>query len=200
MEEKSELIKCPWSKSHRLLEEYHDEEWGVLPSDDNGQFEHLILETFQAGLSWLTILKKREAFREVFHRFDPHKVGKMTEIDILRLMQDARIIRSRPKIEAAVNNARLFNELVKEYGSFTKFIVQFRPITRSVYLSMSDIPSKTPESEAFSAELKRRGFKFIGPVSGYAHMESVGIVNDHEKSCFRYQPVEDMILKAYRVS
>jgi len=191
------LKKCEWCKGNPLLEAYHDLEWGVPPRYDNGQFEHLILETFQAGLSWLTVLKKREAFRELYYDFNPVQVAKMDESDILRLMDDARIIRSRPKIVASINNAIQFLEIVKEFGSFTKFIAQFRPQNKLVYSSMKEIPTKTAESEAFSTELKRRGFKFIGPVSGYAHMESVGIVNDHEKTCFRYQVVEDMIGKSY---
>lgn len=192
-----ELNKCEWSRSNPLMEKYHDEEWGVPPEQDNGQFEHLILETFQAGLSWLTVLKKREAFRELYYDFDPIKVAKMNESDILRLMDDARIIRSRPKIVASINNAIHFLEIVTEFGSFTKFIPQFRPKNKLVISKMSEIPVKVPESVAFSAELKRRGFKFIGPVSGYAHMQSVGIVNDHEKTCFRFKEVNDLISSRY---
>ncbi len=192
-----ERLKCEWCKGHPLLEKYHDAEWGVPPEKDTGQFEHLILETFQAGLSWLTVLKKREAFREVFYDFNPHKVKKMGEPDIIRLMEDARIIRSRLKIESAINNSHRFIEVAKEFGTFTKFIAQFKPAEKKVYSSMSEIPVKTPESVAFAAEVKRRGFKFIGPVSGYAHLQSVGIVNDHEKSCFRFQEVENLISNRY---
>ena len=153
-----------------MLTEYHDAEWGVPPQDDIRQFEHLILETFQAGLSWLTILKKREAFRVLFHQFDPQKIAKMTESDISSLMQDTRIIRSRPKIEAAITNAVRFNELVEEFGTFAGFMGQFRPEKKIVYSNMNDILTKTPESEAFSGALKRRGFKYIGPVSGVMHI------------------------------
>lgn len=167
--------------------EYHDREWGVSRPDDVGQFEHLLLETFQAGLSWLTILKKRDAFRQAFADFNPEIITKFDEETKLRLMQNAAIIRSRPKIDSAVNNARLFLDITKEFGSFCCFIEQFKPRKANIYKTMDEIPSQTAESVAFAGELKRRGLKFIGPVSGYAHMQSVGLVNDHVESCFRFR-------------
>jgi len=170
--------------------EYHDKEWGVLRTDDIGQFEHIILETFQAGLSWLTILKKRKAFREDFEGFDPEIIARFTNSDVNRLLNDARIIRSHAKITAAVNNAHYFLEIVDEFGSFYRFLECFRPRQRKVYRTIEEIPTQTPESERFAKELKLRGFKFIGPVSGYAHLQSVGIVNDHVESCFRFKEVE----------
>lgn len=168
---------------------YHDTEWGVRQADDRRQFEHLLLETFQAGLSWLTILKKREAFREVFAGFNPIAVSKFSANDVERLMQDVRIIRSRAKIESAVNNAQRFLEITAEFGSFYNFINRFRPAKIRIYATSAEIPAQIPESAAFAVELKTRGFRFIGPVSAYAHMQSVGIVNDHVNDCFRFEEV-----------
>ena len=186
-----EPTRCSWCLSHPLMTEYHDREWGVLRTDNAGQFEHIMLETFQAGLSWLTILKKRENFRHAFDRFDPDKIAGYSDQDINRLMQDTGIIRSQSKIAAAINNSRIFLEITEEFGDFYSFLIQYKPKRRKVYRTEKDIPSQTPESRLFSIELRRRGFKYIGPVICYAHMQSVGIVNDHLISCFRYSELQD---------
>lgn len=186
-----ELTRCNWCLSHPVMTEYHYREWGVLRKDNAGQFEHIILETFQAGLSWLTILKKRENFRHAFDLFDPDKIAGYDSRDIDRLLQDSGIIRSKSKIIAAINNAGIFLEITEEFGDFYSFLLQYRPKKIKVYHAEKDIPSQTTESRLLSNELKRRGFKYVGPVICYAHMQSVGIVNDHLSSCFKYNELQN---------
>jgi DNA-3-methyladenine glycosylase I len=167
---------------------YHDEEWGVPQHDDCVLFEFLILEGAQAGLSWSTILNKREAYRKAFNGFDPAKVARYKAEQIKRLMHDAGIVRNRLKIESAVRNARALLAVQKEFGSFDRYIWQFvggSPIKNS-WRSGKQVPGETPESQAMSKDLKRRGFNFVGPTVCYAFMQAVGMVNDHLVSCFRY--------------
>lgn len=167
---------------------YHDKEWGVPTRDDRKQFEFLVLESAQAGLSWACILNKRENYRKAFAGFNPQKVAKFTAKDVARLLKDAGIVRNRLKIESAIHNAKLFLALQKEFGSFCAyarpFIEKIKPARRK---TLKDLPAKTPESEALSKDMKKRGFKFLGPVVIYSHMQATGMVNDHLISCFRYR-------------
>lgn len=171
------------------MQEYHDEEWGVPTHDDKRHFEFLILEAAQAGLSWSTVLKKREGYREAFSDFDPIKVAKYSPAKIEKLILNPEIIRNRLKIQASVHNAKLFLQVQKEFGSFDAYCWQFvkgKSIINS-RKNLKDLPATTPESEAFSKDLKKRGFKFVGSTVIYAHMQAVGMVNDHLTSCFRYK-------------
>lgn len=180
---------CEWSTSDPLYITYHDQEWGVPVHDDQRLFEFLILEGAQAGLSWLTILRKRENYRQAFSGFDPEKVASYDEDNIAELMDNPGIIRNRRKIEAAITNARAFLDVQEKFGSFDRYIWQFvggEPI-QNAWTSLSQIPAKTPESEAMSKDLMRRGFKFVGPTICYAHMQATGMVNDHVVDCFRYK-------------
>ena len=170
---------------------YHDEEWGVPVHDDRKQFEFLTLESAQAGLSWLVVLRKREAYRKAFAEFDPEKVARFTEKRIEKLLGDAGIIRNRLKIVAAINNARLFLDVQEEFGSFDKYIWGFvggRPI-QNRYDGTTKLPATSNESDALSKDLKQRGFKFVGSTIMYAHMQAVGMVNDHHMACFRHKAV-----------
>lgn len=188
--------RCTWAK-HPLETAYHDTEWGVPLHDDAKLFEFLILDAFQAGLSWLTILKKRSNFRRAFDDFDAQKIARYDAQKKELLMSDAGIIRNRLKIEAAVTNAKAFLNIQTEFGSFDRFIWQFtdgKTLTNS-RKSIKDIPAKTPEAEAMSKALKKRGFKFVGPTICYAFMQAAGIVNDHETACFRYEPVKRLATK-----
>ena len=187
----NELIRCPWPGTDPHLIRYHDEEWGVPKLDDRAQFEHLIMEIFQAGLSWLTILKRREGFRAAFANFDAAAVARFDDSDRERLMADAGIIRNRAKIDAAIHDAKLFMPLALEFGSFFRFASQYAPLESHRLTDLKQIPAVTSEAEAMSKELKRRGFKFLGPTICYAHMQSVGIVNDHLVTCFKYKEIED---------
>ena len=183
--------RCGWVGDDPLYRAYHDREWGVPVRDDRVLFEFLILEGAQAGLSWITILKRREGYRRAFDGFDPEKVARYDERKKAALLQDSGIIRNRLKIEATVTNARLFLDLQGESGSFAAFLWQFvdgRP-RRNSWKTTADIPAQTPESEAMSKELKKRGFRFVGPTICYAHMQATGLVNDHLVSCFRYREV-----------
>jgi DNA-3-methyladenine glycosylase I len=189
------LKRCEWvdepSLKDPLMTRYHDTEWGVPLHDDRRLFEFLILEGMQAGLSWRTILRKREGFRRAFHDFDPEVVARYGKKDIGRLMADAGIIRNRLKIEAAVNNARRFLEIQKELGSFDRYIWGFiggRTI-RHRFRSIDELPASTPESDRISLDMKARGFKFVGSTIIYAHMQATGMVNDHVVGCFRYRQV-----------
>ncbi|MEN6311222.1 MAG: DNA-3-methyladenine glycosylase I [Acidobacteriota bacterium] len=167
---------------------YHDEEWGVPLHDDRKIFEFLILEGMQAGLSWRTILDKRENFRRAFHGFDPVRIARYTDRDVRRLLADAGIIRNRLKILAAINNAKRFLEVRKEFGSFDRYIWGFvggKPVA-SRLTSFSEMPTRTPLSDRISDDLKARGFKFVGSTIVYSHMQATGMVNDHLVSCFRY--------------
>jgi DNA-3-methyladenine glycosylase I len=183
----SEKIRCAWCLKDDLYKTYHDEEWGRPIKDDNLLFEFLILESFQAGLSWHTVLKKRENFRKAFKNFDAKKVSKFTQLDIDKLMQDAGIIRNKLKIEAAINNAKLFLQIQKTHGSFANYIWQFtdgKPIVNHPK-SMKDVPATTPISDTMSKELGKLGFKFRGSTICYAFMQAVGMVDDHVADCWR---------------
>ena len=188
----SERKRCPWvNVEHDLMRRYHDEEWGVPAHDDRTHFEFLILEAAQAGLSWSIVLKKREGYRRAFSAFDPQKVARYTEARIEKLTADSGIIRNRLKIAAAVKNAKACLAVQDEFGSFDDYCWRFvdgRP-RQNHWKSMSQIPSKTAESDAFSRDLKRRGFSFVGTTIIYAHMQAVGMVNDHMVDCFRYREV-----------
>lgn len=184
--------RCPWvENTFPEYIKYHDEEWGVPVHDDNKHFEFLILEGAQAGLSWSTILKRREGYENAFANFDPVKVAKFSEERILELMQDASIIRNQSKIRSAVNNANRFLEIQKEFGSFDKYIWGFVDGKTIVnhYKDENDYRATSPESEALSKDLKKRGFKFVGSTIMYAHMQACGLYNDHVVSCFRYDEV-----------
>jgi DNA-3-methyladenine glycosylase I len=177
-----EKQRCKWAESDPLLREYHDTEWGVPVRDSRAMWETLMLEGFQAGLSWLIILRKRDAFRKAFRDFDPVKVARFNEKDIERLLANEAIIRSRAKIEATIAGARIFLAMEKD-GGFAKTMwahVQGKPVQGTGH-----VLAKTPLSEAISADLKKRGFKFVGPVIVYAWMQAVGMVNDHTHDCFR---------------
>ncbi len=185
--------RCKWvPEGDTLYEKYHDEEWGVRVYDDRRLFEFLVLESAQAGLSWSTILRKRSAYKKAFANFDPEKVAKFTRRDIERLQKDSGIVRNKLKIESAISNARLFLEVQKEYGSFAKYLAQFvGPIPKDAKKrSFSDIPVFTEEAEQLSKDLKARGFKFFGPIIGYAFMQATGMVNDHTTDCFRYNEIK----------
>ncbi|MFH1356344.1 MAG: DNA-3-methyladenine glycosylase I [bacterium] len=179
--------RCGWVGSDPIYIKYHDKEWGVPVYKDKKLFEFLILEGAQAGLSWLTILKRREGYRKAFANFDVQKVAKFNKRKIESLLKDPGIIRNRLKVNAAVSNAKAFIEIQKEFGSFSKYQWQFvggKPIKNKIK-SVKDIPVTSKESDAFSKDLKKRGFKFVGSTIMYAHMQAVGMVNDHEETCFR---------------
>ncbi|CAH0118145.1 DNA-3-methyladenine glycosylase 1 [Paenibacillus sp. CECT 9249] len=181
--------RCGWVNEDPLYVEYHDREWGVPVHDDGKLFEMLILEGAQAGLSWYTILKKREAYREAFDRFDPHKVARYDGEKIEELMNNAGIVRNRLKINAAVTNAQAFLRIAQEFGSFDRYIWQFvggKPI-RNAWTELKEVPAKTAESDAMSKDLRKRGFKFVGSTICYAYMQAVGMVNDHLTSCICYE-------------
>ena len=188
--------RCEWSTSDPLYITYHDQEWGVPVHDDRHLFEFLILEGAQAGLSWLTILRKRESYRQAFSGFDPEKVAVYDEHKVAELLNNPGIIRNRRKIESAISNARAFLAVQEEFGSFDRYIWQFvggEPI-QNAWTSLSQIPAKTPESETMSKDLIRRGFKFVGPTICYAHMQATGMVNDHIVDCFRYADLNPHIV------
>jgi len=181
-------IRCPWPGTDPRYLEYHDREWGTPLHDDRRLFEMLILEGAQAGLSWITILRKRERYREVFDGFDPARVARFTPSRVARLLADPGIVRNRQKIDAAVNNARLALAVVREFGSLDAYLWRFvngRPIVNA-WTSMRDVPSRTAESEAMSRDLVSRGFRFAGPTICYAFMQATGMVNDHLVACFRH--------------
>jgi DNA-3-methyladenine glycosylase I len=183
--------RCPWCLGSDLYRRYHDEEWGVPVHDDARLFEFLILEGAQAGLSWSTILAKRENYRRAFARFDPEKVARFGARDAKRLMGDAGIVRNRLKIGAAIGNARAFLEVRREFGSFDAYLWRFvdgRPL-QNRRRSMKEVPARTVVSDAISKDLKRRGFRFVGSTIVYAFMQAVGMVNDHLIACFRRKPL-----------
>ena len=178
--------RCGWATTDPLYLDYHDNEWGKPVYDDRTLFEFLILEGAQAGLSWITVLKKRARYRDVFANFDPHTIARFTEEDVACLMQDAGIIRNRLKINAAIQNARAYLEVVSEVGNFSNYMWQFvdgKPI-KNKWHTLSDVPAVTPVSDAMSKDLKKRGFKFVGSTICYAYMQAVGMVNDHLVTCF----------------
>ena len=186
-----EKHRCGWCKGNELYEAYHDLEWGVPVRDDDTLFEFLILETFQAGLSWITILKKRENFRKAFDYFDYKKIAKYDQKKIDLLLQDTGIIRNKLKVNATVSNAKAFLEVQKEFGSFSTYIWGFvngKPLKNKIN-NYKDGPANTELSDTLSKDLKKRGFKFVGSTVIYAHMQATGMVNDHEVRCFRYDQV-----------
>ncbi len=183
------IIRCSWPGNDPLYIEYHDREWGVPLHDDRRHFEAIVLDGFQAGLSWLTILRKRENFRRAFAHFDPEEVARFDEARKARLMQDRGIVRNRMKIEAAVENARAFLKIQEKFGSFDAYIWQFvggKPRVNR-WRTWEEIPASTPESEAMSRALREWGFRFVGPTICYAYMQAAGMVNDHVVDCFRYK-------------
>ena len=187
----AELTRCAWAGSDPLMQAYHDEEWGVPERDPRALWEKLMLDGFQAGLAWITVLRKREAFRKAFKDFDPDKVARFKERDVERLLGDAGIIRSRAKIESTIKGAQVFIEMRESGEDFSDFCWSFTDgdVLRGDGI---ELPAKTPLSEQVSKELKRRGFKFVGPVIVYAWMQAVGMVNDHLTCCHRYEPIRKM--------
>jgi len=183
--------RCAWSEGDPLYQRYHDQEWGIPLHEDPKLFEFLILEGMQAGLSWLTILKKRDNFRSAFDQFDPEKMVAYDDKKVEQLLQNAGIIRNRLKINAAIQNAKVFLEVQKEYGSFDAYIWQFvgGKSIKNAWKKIQDIPAATQESEAMSKALQRRGFTFVGATICYAFMQAVGMVNDHVVDCFRYDEI-----------
>lgn len=183
--------RCNWATGNEIMMNYHDTEWGVPLHDDQKLFEFLILEGFQAGLSWQIVLNKREAFRKAFHGFDPVTVSGYSHSKIEELMKDQSIIRNKQKLLACINNARRFLEVKEEFKSFDRYIwsfVNYKPVINA-FSEMKEIPSKTPLSDQISDDLKKRGFKFVGSTIVYAHMQATGMVNDHLTGCFRYHEV-----------
>lgn len=186
-----EKYRCDWCKGDALYERYHDTEWGVPLKNDAGLFEFLVLETFQAGLSWITILRKRENFRLAFDQFDYKKIATYKQDKIDSLLQDAGIIRNKLKVHATITNAQAFIKIQEEFGSFSDYIWGFvdgKPIKNKV-VNYKEVPPTTTLSDAISKDLKKRGFKFVGSTVIYATMQAIGMVNDHEEDCFRYNEV-----------
>ncbi len=182
-------IRCQWPSDDKLMIAYHDKEWGLPVHDDKLLFEYLILDTFQAGLSWRTILHKRENFRKAFDNFNAKKIAIYKHRDENRLLQNVGIVRNKLKIKATISNAQKFLEVQKEFGSFDKYIWQFtgHKIIKNKYKKLKDIPATSLESDVMSKELKQRGFKFVGSTICYAFMQAAGMINDHTIDCFRYK-------------
>jgi DNA-3-methyladenine glycosylase I len=185
------IQRCGWGTTDPVYIQYHDDEWGKEVTDDLKMFEFLVLESAQAGLSWITILKKRDAYRNAFADFNAEKVAAMTEQDVERLMQDSGIIRNQLKIKATITNAQHFLEIQKEFGSFCNYLKSFLPERKPIinhWTALSDIPASTPLSDAISKDMKKRGFKFFGTMICYAHLHAVGYVNDHlENWSFKFR-------------
>jgi DNA-3-methyladenine glycosylase I len=190
--------RCAWCESgNDAYIAYHDDEWGVPVTDEHTQFEFLILEGAQAGLSWATVLNKREGYRRNFANFDPAKVARFTPKRIEKILTDPSVVRNKLKINGAVINARVFLEVAEEFGSFSRYIWGFvdgKPIQNS-FERMDQVPATSPESDALSKDMKKRGFKFVGSTIMYAHMQATGLVNDHVRSCFRYRAVKRLAAK-----
>jgi DNA-3-methyladenine glycosylase I len=187
----ADKYRCNWCVGNELMTAYHDSEWGVPVHDDRKQFEFLTLESAQAGLSWLVVLRKREAYRRAFADFDPEKVARFTDKHIERLLADEGIIRNRLKIVATINNARLFLDVQEEFGTFDKYIWSFvggKP-NQNMIGDRAKVPATSKESDTLSKDLKKRGFKFVGSTIMYAHMQAVGMVNDHRVTCFRHNAI-----------
>lgn len=186
--------RCDWCGTEPIYVDYHDKEWGVPVHDDRLHFEMIILDGAQAGLSWLTILKRRDGYRKAFDNFDADKVSRYTDKKIEKLLLDPGIIRNRLKVNSAVKNAKAFLKIQKEFGSFDEYIWQFvnKRTIQNKWKQMSDLPAKTAESDAMSKDLKKRGFSFVGSTICYAYMQAVGMVNDHTADCFRYKEVKKL--------
>ncbi len=182
------MNRCPWCGNDELYVKYHDEEWGVPVHDDRKHFEFLVLESAQAGLSWLTILRKRENYRKAYDNFDPVKVSQYNDAKIEELMQNAGIIRNRRKIEASINNAKRFLEIQKEFGSFDNYIWSFvdNKAVKNHWNDITEVPATSELSDKVSKDLKNRGFKFLGSTIVYAHLQATGLINDHLVGCFKY--------------
>ena len=186
------IARCEWCGTDPLYVKYHDEEWGVPVHDDNKHFEMIILDGAQAGLSWLTVLRKRENYRKAFDKFNPKKVAKYDEKKIEVLLNNPGIIRNKLKVRSAITNAQVFLKVQKEFGSFDEYIWQFvggKPIVNK-WKSLKELPATSKESDAMSKDLKKRGFKFVGSTICYAYMQAAGMVNDHIVDCFRYKEVK----------
>ena len=180
------IIRCGWCGNDPLYIKYHDEEWGKEVTDDAKMFEFLVLESAQAGLSWITVLRKRESYRKAFASFDAKKVARFTDADVERLVLDEGIIRNRLKIKAAISNAKLFLDIQKEHGSFCSYLKSFLPNGKPLinhWKTLSEVPASTPLSDAIAKDMKKRGFKFFGTTICYAHLQAVGYVNDHLTEC-----------------
>lgn len=189
----SRIQRCEWCGDDPLYVKYHDEEWGVPVHDDIKHFEMIILDGAQAGLSWITVLRKRENYRKAFSKFDPKKVAKYDEKKIAKLLDNPGIIRNKLKVRSAVTNAQAFLKIQKEFGSFDKYIWQFvggKPIINK-WKSMKELPATSKQSDAMSKDLKKRGFKFVGSTICYAYMQAAGMVNDHVTNCFRYKDINE---------
>lgn len=189
--------RCEWCVKSDIEREYHDNEWGQPATSDRVLFEFLTLEAAQAGLSWITILKKRDGYRRCFADFDPQAVAAYTEKDAERLLEDASIVRNRKKIEAAISNARIFLEIASKHGSFARWFWNFndgKPVINH-WIEMAQVPATTPLSDTIAKELKRLGFKFLGSTVIYAHMQATGMVNDHVVSCFRHAQIKELCNK-----
>lgn len=187
------MTKCPWALASPLEEHYHDHEWGVPVHDDRLLFEFLVLEGAQAGLSWSTILKKREGYRQAFDNFDAATVAAYDDAKISQLLANPEIIRNRLKVHAAVNNAQAFLKVQQEFDGFANYIWRFvdgKPL-QNAWTNVKDVPATTPLSDALSRDLKKRGFKFVGSTICYAHMQATGMVNDHLVDCFRYEKIKN---------
>jgi len=185
------IHRCAWAEGHDLMVAYHDEEWGVPERDDRALFEKLLLDGAQAGLSWKTILERRDGYRRAFEGFDPERIARYDDDDVARLLADPGIIRNRQKVRSAIGNARAYLDLLDETGSFADYLWSFvdgRPVVHR-FRSMDEVPATSPVSERLSKDLKRRGFSFVGPTIVYAFMQAVGMVNDHVVDCFRHAPL-----------
>lgn len=187
------MNRCDWPGTNKQMVRYHDEEWGTPCRDDRKLFEYLVLDAFQAGLSWAIVLKKRDGFREAFDSFDPTIIARYDEQKVQALMHDSEIIRNQAKIRGTVTNAERFLEVQKEFGSFERYIWSFvnGATVQNRWLTDSDIPATSPESDAMSVDMKKRGFKYCGSTICYAFMQAAGLVNDHIASCFRYTQLND---------
>ena len=186
------MMRCGWAGDDPLMISYHDEEWGVSVRDDRKLFEFLVLEGAQAGLSWRTVLRKREGYRRAFHGFDPERVARCGDNDVARLLSDTGIIRNRAKVESAISNARLVVDVQAEFGSFDAYLWRFsggNPIVNR-FRTLSELPSTSRESDAMGRDMVKRGFRFVGPTICYAFMQAVGMVNDHLVTCFRHAVVQ----------
>jgi DNA-3-methyladenine glycosylase I len=188
------MKRCEWANGSELEQSYHDNEWGVAVHDDRILFEFLVLEGAQAGLSWSTILRKREGYRKAFDNFDIQNISRYSEYDVARLLVNPAIIRNKLKINATITNARAFLQVQEQFGSFDRYIWQFvhGSTIQNSWERMMDIPSRTPESETMSKDLRKRGFTFVGTTICYAFMQAVGMVNDHVVGCFRYEELKNL--------